>query len=130
MESNTTFLLIEDNLIDQLIIKQLFKKVLNIDQISIANNGREGLEWINRNQKQLPLVILLDIQMPIMNGFEFLNEFDKLNDEIKKETQIYVLSSTLDSDEILRIKKINYVNGFLNKPFQIDEFKNKANLKE
>lgn len=128
MESNITFLLIEDNLIDQLIIKQLFRKVLNIDQIAIANNGREGLQWINGNKKPQSLIILLDIQMPIMNGFEFLDEFDKLSTEIKKETQIYVLSSTLDSDEILRIKENNYVTGFLNKPFPIQEFKNIINL--
>lgn len=128
MESKPTFLLIEDNLIDQLIIKQLFRKVLNIDQIVIANNGREGLQWINGNKKQQSLIILLDIQMPIMNGFEFLDEFDKLSTEIKKETQIYVLSSTLDSDEILRIKENNYVSGFLSKPFPIQEFKNIINL--
>ncbi|MFH6958243.1 two-component system response regulator [Flavobacterium aquidurense] len=128
MESKPTFLLIEDNLIDQLIIKQLFRKVLNIDQIVIANNGREGLQWINGNKKQQSLIILLDIQMPIMNGFEFLDEFDKLSTEIKKETHIYVLSSTLDSDEILRIKENNYVSGFLSKPFPIQEFKNIVNL--
>lgn len=128
MESKPTFLLIEDNLIDQLIIKQLFRKVLNIDQIVIANNGREGLQWINGNKKQQSLIILLDIQMPIMNGFEFLDEFDKLSTEIKKETHIYVLSSTLDSDEILRIKENNYVSGFLSKPFPIQEFKNIINL--
>lgn len=129
MESNTTFLLIEDNLIDQLIIKQLFSKVLNIDEISIANNGREGLQWINGNKKQDSLIILLDIQMPIMDGFEFLDEFDKLSNEIKKETQIYVLSSTLDSDEILKIKENNYVTAFLSKPFPIEKFKNILSLK-
>ena len=61
METNITFLLIEDNLIDQLVIKQLFKKVLNIDQISIVNNGREGLQWINENKNQEALIILLPI---------------------------------------------------------------------
>ncbi|WP_428232042.1 response regulator [Flavobacterium sp.] len=129
MESNTTFLLIEDNLIDQLIIKQSFKKALNIDQISIANNGREGIQWIHENKKQQCLIILLDIQMPVMNGFEFLDEFDKLNKEIKKQTQIYVLSSTLDPDEILRIKGNNCVTGFLSKPFPVEEFKNRLSLK-
>lgn len=128
METNITFLLIEDNLIDQLVIKQLFKKVLNIDQISIVNNGREGLQWINENKNQESLIILLDIQMPIMNGFEFLEEFDKLNNEIKKEIQIYVLSSTLDSDEILRIKQNKCVTSFLNKPFSIEEFRNSVDL--
>lgn len=127
MEFKESFLLIEDNLIDQLIIKQLFKKVLKIDQIAIANDGKEGIQWINENKKQQSLIILLDIQMPIMNGFEFLDAYSKLNNELKKETQIYILSSTLDPDEIDRINGNNYIKGFLNKPFSIEEFTNNLN---
>jgi len=123
MEFKETFLLIEDNLIDQLVIKQLFKKVLKIDQIAIANNGKEGIEWITENKNKQSLIILLDIQMPIMNGFEFLETYDKLKNELKKDTQIFILSSTLDPDEIDIINSNNYITGFLNKPFPIEEFK-------
>lgn len=124
MESNPTFLLIEDNLIDQLVTKQLLKKILNIDQVFVANNGLEGLQWIIKNKNaRKEIIILLDIQMPTMNGFEFLELFETLNEEIKKEIQIYVLSSTLDADEIEEIKKSSYVTGFLNKPFPIEELK-------
>ncbi|OIV42145.1 response regulator [Flavobacterium johnsoniae] len=126
MESNPTFLLIEDNLIDQLVTKQLLKKILNIDQVFVANNGLEGLQWIikNKNTRQ-DIIILLDIQMPTMNGFEFLEMFETLNTEVKKEIKIYVLSSTLDADEIKEIKKSSYVTDFLNKPFPIEELKRK-----
>lgn len=124
MEFNSTILLIEDNLIDQLVTKQLLKKVLDINQVFIANNGLEGLQWIIKNKKpQQKLVILLDIQMPVMNGFEFLDIFQTLNAEIKKETQIYVVSSTLDSDEIEQIRENEFVRDFLNKPIPIEELK-------
>ena len=119
------FLIIEDNLIDQLVITQLLKKVLEIDQIAIANNGKEGIEWLTTQKKNQSLIILLDIQMPIMNGFEFLDAFQKLNKEIRKEIQIYVLSSTLNPDELEHINKNDNVAGFLNKPFPIEEFKRK-----
>lgn len=122
MEFKTTFLLIEDNLIDQLIIRQLFKKVLHVDSIVIANNGKEGIDWLITRKNSESLIILLDIQMPVMNGFEFLDAFDKLKNEVKKETQIFVLSSTLDPKEIDLINGNNYVTGFLNKPFQIEDF--------
>lgn len=123
MESRPIFLLIEDNLIDQFIIRKLLKKVLEIDNISIANNGKEGIQWLNSHQHISSLIILLDIQMPVMNGFEFLREYDKLDLKVKKETQIYVLSSTLDADEIKKIKNINNVTEFLNKPLPIEEFR-------
>ncbi|QGK75310.1 response regulator [Flavobacterium sp. SLB02] len=125
MEPNPIFLVIEDNLIDQLVISQLLKKVLHVEQIIIANNGKEGIEWLTTKKKNQSLIILLDIQMPIMNGFEFLNAFQKLNKEIRQETQIYVLSSTLDPDELQDINKNDNVTGFLNKPFPIEEFKRK-----
>ena len=125
MQLKPVFLVIEDNLIDQLVITQLLTKGMQIEHIVIANNGKEGIEWLTTQKKDQSLVILLDIQMPIMNGFEFLDAFDQLNREIRKETQIYVLSSTLDPQELEQINKNDYVSGFLNKPFPIEEFKRK-----
>ncbi|MDQ6472380.1 response regulator [Flavobacterium sp. LHD-80] len=124
MPLNPTFLLIEDNLIDQLVIKQLFKKVLDIDEVHLANNGKEGLQWLFYNLETCtPLIILLDIQMPIMNGFDFLKTFDQFDEKYKNDIQIYVLSSTLDPDEINEIKKNKYIRKMLGKPFPIEEFK-------
>jgi len=125
MQLKPVFLVIEDNLIDQLVISQLLKKVLEIEQIVISHNGKEGLEWLTAQKQIQSVIILLDIQMPIMNGFEFLEAFHKLDKKLKKETQIYVLSSTLDADELEHINKNPYVTGFLNKPFPIEEFKRK-----
>ncbi|KOP37910.1 response regulator [Flavobacterium sp. WLB] len=124
MELKPSFLLIEDNLIDQLVTRKLLKKVLDIDQVFVANNGLEGLQWIIKNKKIChSLIILLDIQMPIMNGFEFLDIFETLNEEIKNEILIFVMSSTLDQEEIKRIKDNIYVKDFLTKPFPIEELK-------
>ncbi|WP_264536511.1 response regulator [Flavobacterium sp. N1736] len=128
MEFKPVFLLIEDNLIDQLVITQLIRKSLD-SEVNITNNGEEGLEWLHNHQDlNRSLIILLDIQMPIMNGFGFLEEYDKFNAEFKKEIQIYVLSSTLDPDEIKRIKENNYVTAFLNKPLSVECLKEKIHF--
>ncbi|QOG02211.1 response regulator [Flavobacterium sp. MDT1-60] len=129
MPVKNVYLLIEDNLIDQLVIKQLLKKVLYIDEVHITNNGKEGIEWLQANGKLYPsIIIILDVQMPVMNGFEFLNAYAKLDSELKKGNQIYVLSSTLDCDEIKEISESIYVTDFLGKPFPIEEFRNKIYL--
>ncbi|MCC9070702.1 response regulator [Flavobacterium sp. F-65] len=124
MESKYVFLLIEDSDIDKLVIKQLLRKVLDVTHVNAVNNGKEGIEWIIDNRKSFSqsLVILLDIQMPIMNGFEFLIEYGKLPDELRDETQIFVLSSSLVREEIKRIKSNRYVTDFLSKPIAIKEF--------
>ncbi|WP_433835904.1 response regulator [Flavobacterium anhuiense] len=124
MPYRSQFIIIEDNLIDQFVTKKLLKKGLDINPVCIANNGKEGMNWILKNQPQNPLIILLDIQMPIMNGFEFLEEFDKLPEDVKDRTEIFVLSSTLDTDEIKKVRENKYVSDFWNKPFRLEILKN------
>lgn len=119
------FLLIEDNLIDQLVTSQLLKKKLGLTEVIITNNGIEGMQWLYANEITFddPLIILLDIRMPEMDGFEFLTEFEKLPENFKAKTQIFMLSSTLDSEDIQRAKKNKYVKSLLGKPFPVNEFK-------
>lgn len=124
MPYRSQFIIIEDNLIDQFVTKKLLKKGLDINPVYIANNGKEGMNWILKNQIQNPLIILLDIQMPIMNGFEFLEEFDRLPEDVKEKIEIFVLSSTLDSDEIKKVRENKYVSDFWNKPFRLEILKN------
>jgi len=123
MEPKPQFVLIEDNLIDQFVTKKLLKKGLDVNPLFIANNGKEGIDWLIKNPDHKSLVILLDIQMPIMNGFEFLEEFSTLAEDLKNKIKIFVLSSTLDSDEIKKAKENKYVSDFWNKPFRLDLLK-------
>lgn len=123
MKDDYVFLLVEDNVIDQLITSRLIKKVAleKEVEINIAANGKEALNWIssNRSNQNKSLIILLDINMPVMNGFQFLNEYESLSDDLKKETQIFMLSSTLNVEDIERIKKNRRVRTLLGKPLSV-----------
>lgn len=125
MPTNYTFLLVDDNVIDQLVTSKLLKKILDIPEINIVNNGKEGIQWLTNFQNLIDkqLIILLDIRMPEMDGFEFLLEYEKLPEETKKRTQIYMLSSTLDHNDIQKAKNNKHVKKLLSKPFPIQKFK-------
>jgi CheY-like chemotaxis protein len=117
-------LIIDDNIIDQIVTKQLLKKTLGITDISTANNGKEGIQWLrdHKSNTEESLIILLDIKMPEMDGFEFLLEYETLPEELKKETQIFMLSSTLNPNDIARAKNNEYVKNLLSKPLPVKEF--------
>ena len=124
MKPNYKILIIDDNTIDQIVTKQLLKKTFGITDISTANNGKEGIQWLNNHKRYFEesLIILLDIKMPEMDGFEFLSEYETLPEELKRETQIFMLSSTLDPNDIARAKNNKYVKNLLSKPLPIKEF--------
>ena len=124
MKANYKILIIDDNIIDQIVTKQLLKKTLGITEISTANNGKEGVLWLRNyiNNPEESLIILLDIKMPEMDGFEFLTVYEKFSEDFKNSTQIFMLSSTLDPDDVTRAKNNKYVKTLLSKPLPINEF--------
>ena len=125
METNAAFLLIEDNLIDQLITTKLLKKTFDSFQFSVVNDGKQGMEWLSKfnytNHEHL--VILLDIKMPQMDGFEFLKQYDTLPDGLKNKTEIFMLSSTLDPNDLKRANENRYVKKLFSKPLSVSQFK-------
>jgi CheY-like chemotaxis protein len=125
MKYDYTFLLIDDNTIDQLVTSRLIKRITGQNQIeiNIVENGREALKWIcnNRCLQDKSLIILLDINMPEMNGFQFLNEYETLSEDLKRETQIFMLSSTLNNDDMEKVKSNRRVRSLLGKPLSVQK---------
>lgn len=129
MKPDCCILLIEDNIIDQLVTTKLLKKTLGDLDISVVNNGREGIEWLHEHEKDYhSLIILLDIKMPVMDGFEFLSRYDSLSEDIKRGTEIFMLSSTLDATDIKKANENNYVKKLFSKPLPVLQFKEMITL--
>ena len=129
MKPDCCILLIEDNIIDQLVTTKLLKKTLGDLDISVVNNGREGIEWLHEHEKDYhSLIILLDIKMPVMDGFEFLSRYDSLSEDIKSATEIFMLSSTLDATDIKKANENNYVKKLFSKPLPVLQFKEMITL--
>ncbi len=119
-------MIIDDNEIDLKINSKIIEIAKLFEEIVVCNSGQEALDYFQKHMhhdEQLPNFILLDIQMPEMNGFDFLDRFDQLPEKIKKNCQIAMLSSTLDFGDIQRAEANLYVLKLLKKPLQPNELK-------
>ena len=93
------------------------------EHLEIALNGEEAIAYLRaayNDQHPRPDLILLDINMPIMNGWEFLDEYHKLQPEQKSKTVIVMLTTSLNPDDKDRSEEIPEINGFRNKPLDED----------
>ena len=68
----------------------------------------------------LPQLIFLDIDMPLMDGFQFLDEFGNLSDKTQEKCSIIMLTSSISPADVNRSKKYDYVRKYINKPLTLE----------
>jgi CheY-like chemotaxis protein len=123
-------LFIDDDEIFNHIHEALAHKAALATHIYVVNSAVKGLvllhELSRKTELPMPDVIFLDLMMPVMDGFGFLNEFEKLNDDIKRNIKIVILTSSLNADDRFRSFKHRHVVEFISKPLS---FVNINNLK-
>jgi CheY-like chemotaxis protein len=112
-------LLIDDNEIDNYITKQLLTKHRVAESITTKQSAMDALEYLNSlmvQSQSFPEVIFLDISMPEMDGFGFLNVYDSYPELIKTGCSIIMLSSSQNPDDINKAKNNPYVRKYIQKP--------------
>lgn len=112
-------MLIDDNIIDLKINSKIIQISKLFDEIIQCQSGEEALNYFTIHAgalDKLPNLILLDIQMPEMDGFEFLDNYKLLPEEWKSKCLVAMLSSTLDFGDIRKAEANSYVLKLLKKP--------------
>lgn len=112
-------MLVDEDEIDNIINQKIIESNSFADEILVYQTGQEALEYLSSNSKDnaaLPDLIFLDINMPIMDGFQFLEEFEKMPDSVKTKCKIIMLSSSISPRDIDRAASNKYVIKYLNKP--------------
>jgi CheY-like chemotaxis protein len=110
-----TCLLIDDNYIDNFVTRRILESGDFTDQVIVSQSASEAIETLRAGLIR-PDVIFLDIRMPMMGGFEFLQEYDKLEIEGKKAIKIFMLSSSLDPTDLKKSTNNKYITQFIHKP--------------
>lgn len=123
-------MLVDDNEIDNIINEKIMESNSFSEIVLVYQTGQEALDYLILNQNDetlLPEIIFLDINMPIMDGFQFLEEFEKLNQTVKGKCKIIMLSSSISPKDIDRAASSVYVKRYLNKPLK-DRYLNAITL--
>ncbi|WP_162418354.1 response regulator [Cyclobacterium roseum] len=124
MSSIKNLTLIDDDEVFIYLTRKTLNKTNLVDHIRVFENGLEALNFIKNNldnQDELPEVIFLDLSMPIMDGWQFLQEFSKLKLDPKKTITIYICSSSISPDDVARAKSNSEVSDFIFKPITAEK---------
>lgn len=119
-------LIIEDNETDRYIARRMIQKYHFSEDTVVKESAPKALEYLKsllKSPESMPQLIFLDIRMPEMDGFGFLDEYAKLPENIKTNCVILMLSSSLNKEDHQLAEKSPYVNRFLNKPLNMEKMK-------
>lgn len=119
MRNSKPVLLIEDDSIDAMTVKRAFKDLNIANPLIIAFNGEEALKYLKNQENKKPCIMLLDLNMPRMNGFEFMQAVK--SDDKLKEIPIVVLTTSKENRDKIESFKLS-VAGYMLKRIDYKEF--------
>ena len=122
MDKISCTLLVDDDRINNFLNQRLLEGLNITDKLLTALNGQEALTIFEQEclESKCPALILLDVNMPVMNGFEFLEAYDKLAFTPKEPVIIIMLTTSLHPRDVERVQRLG-IAGFINKPLTKDK---------
>lgn len=125
MKTINSMYLVDDDEIFRFLTNKIVKESKMVQKIWMFSNGLEALSSLLEAQNQqhnLPEIILLDLTMPIMDGWEFLEEFSQIRLNLKDPISIYIVSSSISPKDIARVNDYSSVKDYVIKPITKAKF--------
>ncbi len=112
-----SILLVDDDPATNFVHRFVIKKTKLTEKVTVVENGKEALEYLQSNDDEpKPNIIFLDINMPIMNGWQFLEEYERLNANTQGDIVLIMLTTSLNPDDLSKANTFTTINGYRNKP--------------
>ncbi|MBX2842590.1 MAG: response regulator [Flammeovirgaceae bacterium] len=118
---NNNYLIVEDQDIETMVTSRLIKKWFPDLVSTEKRNGKEALEYLSNSKNKFPGMIMVDLIMPIMDGFEFLERYDKTFHSKHPNTIVIVFTTSINPRDKTKALSFKCVSGFLEKPIGKDE---------
>lgn len=118
MDTGTAYIIVDDDQLSNTICSLMLKRTLHEVGITTFTLPWDGLVFIqnNMNRSRTRAVLFLDINMPVLTGWDFLVHYENFSEEIRKQISIYLLSSSIHMRDRDRAKKHACIKGFVCKP--------------
>lgn len=122
MNTDLKYILVDDDPLNNLLSEMMIQDTLGETDVKIFDKPEDGLEYIRDNYDKAigSTILLLDLNMPKIDGWEFLEQFKRYSSQIKKQISIYVLSSSVNHRDRERANTNQYVKGFISKPLDYE----------
>jgi CheY-like chemotaxis protein len=130
MTQNKRIVLIDDDQLNNLINTRIITKFSDYT-VNSFTSGREGLRFLASSEPgDFPEIIFLDINMPVMDGWEFLEEYQKLPEALVQHCSVIMLTSSIDINDIEKAKLFKNVREFMSKPLTVESLRVVARMRD
>jgi CheY-like chemotaxis protein len=110
-------LLIDDDEVTNFLNRKVIEYSKITEHVEVKLNGQEALDYLtDKENTELPCLILLDINMPVMDGWEFMKAYTHVAKDLRKQMNIVMLSTSTNPDDIKRAATLPNVKAFKSKP--------------
>lgn len=118
--------IIDDDSIYVTLIKKIIQTRHLCENLLVFKDGKQSIDYFEAllthpDQDKIPDIIFIDLNMPVMDGWEFIERFSKIEHQFNKTITLYIVSSSIDPADIERAKSLSNIKDYLTKPVHIAE---------